>query len=102
MPDAEIEDMFDQRVYEDQIQNAYRVTLQCPPFKTSKKWSDRLRETFKLQGKPWDDKIERDAKERVAEAVAANPSASLNHHKRGAFDALVRTLTDRLEEPVEP
>jgi predicted ATP-dependent endonuclease of OLD family len=100
MPDAEIEDMFDQGIYEGRILNAYRVTLQCPTFKTRKKWSDRLRETFKIQGKPWDSRLESEVKARVAEAVAENPGVSLNSHKRGAFDALVRALTDRLEEPI--
>ncbi len=61
-----------------------------------------MRDTFKKQGKPWDDRLEREVKGRVAEAVVENPRASLNPHKREAFDALVRTLIDRLEKTVKP
>ena len=74
----------------------YRVSLQCPAFKGKKKWSNRMQAAFENQGKKWDDRIEMDVKQRVSEAVAANPSKVLNAHKRSAFDALVTALETRL------
>jgi hypothetical protein len=60
------------------------------------KWSDRLKASFKHQGKPWSDQIEANVKAAVAELVEANPENVLNPHKRNSFDALVRALEQKL------
>ena len=98
MADAEIEDMFDTAVYEAVVANRFKVTLQSPKFSSSKKWSERMRDTFRQQGKQWDDRVEADVKRWVAEAVAADPGRGLNPHKRSAFDALIQVLVERVEK----
>jgi len=55
-----------------------------------------MRNTFLGQGKQWNDRVKKEVKTIVANAVAAAPAAALNQHKRGSFDGLVRALEQRL------
>lgn len=96
MAEAEIEDIFDNGVYLAKVEQAYHVTLSVPAFHSNKKWSDRMRNTFLGQGKQWNDRVKKEVKTIVANAVAAAPAAALNQHKRGSFDGLVRALEQRL------
>jgi hypothetical protein len=61
-----------------------------------KPWSERMRDNFTDQGKPWSKTVERQVKGAVAAAAAAEGTTSLNQHRRGPFDALVRALEERL------
>lgn len=94
--ESEIEDLFDEALYASMLQNKYGVSTLSPKFKGNAKWSDRLRETFKHQGKPWSDQIEAGVKSDVAALVEANPAGAINVHKRGCFDALVQSLEGKL------
>jgi hypothetical protein len=80
------------------VQRHYGALLTGPRFQTNKKWSIRVRETFGQQGKLWNDRIEAEVKRHVAEAVASQPASSLLPATRSAFDALVVTLRDRLQQ----
>lgn len=96
MPQAEIEDIYETTIYSGVIENTYAVILNVPAFRSNKKWSDRLKETFLSQGKQWNDRVKADVKALVAKAVAAGATAALNPHKRGSFDGLVNALEKRL------
>ena len=97
MKESEIEDMYELTAYEQLILNKFDVRLaSSPKFRSSKIWSERIREAFAQQGKIWDDRIEMAVKGAVADAVALDPSHALNSHKRSAFDALVKSLETRL------
>ena len=97
MSDSEIEDLFAVAPYEGMIQSVYGVVLNVPHFKTSEKWSNRLRETFRAQGKPWSDQIEAEVKYKVVDIVSrAKLDDAMNPHKRTSFDALVQSLELRL------
>lgn len=98
MADAELEDLIDVAVYETRLANRYRVSLASPKFRTNKKWSERMKETFRQQGKQWDDRLEMDLKRAIAELVVAGPATALNVHKRQAFDGLVQALEFRVRE----
>lgn len=95
--ESEIEDLLDESLYSEMLQNKYGVSTLSPRFKGRNKWSDRLKETFKHQGKTWSDQIEMKVKYDVAELVAASPEKALNAHKRSPFDALVRSLEAKLD-----
>src|SRR5579862_7199376 len=98
MKDAEIEDLYELGFYKDLIWNQYKVLLDGnAKFKTNKKkWSDRVCDVFKASGKPWDASVEMAIKAKLADLVAANPTAALNQHKRGVIDNLAQTLLDKL------
>lgn len=96
--EAEFEDLIDPSVYADALTNKYRVSVQSRKFKTNKKWSVRMRDTFVQQGKPWDERVESEVKSLVAENVARHPANALLAARRGPFDALIAALTTRLAD----
>ncbi len=96
-PESEIEDLYDSKLYEPLLLNKYGVAL-SPDFKGKKKWSDRLKDVFLRQGKPWNEAIENDVKRTIAAKVAEEPGNALLSACRSAFDALVQAIERRLEE----
>jgi putative ATP-dependent endonuclease of the OLD family len=96
MQDSEIEDIYDVNLYSQMLQNKYAVSTLSPKFKGKHKWSQRLRDTFKNHGKPWSDNIEMKVKHDIADLVDANPAVALNSHQRGALDALIQALENKL------
>jgi predicted ATPase len=96
LKESELEDLFTEELYAAMLQNRYGVSTQSPKFKGNGKWSDRLKNAFRHQGKPWSDAIENKIKAEVAELVIANPTITLNAHKRASFDALVQALEEKL------
>lgn len=98
MQEAEFEDLYDPALYEELVKNLYRLTLNTSKFKTNKKWSARMREVFRQQGKRWNDQVESELKFKIAELVSVKPENALNEKKRTSFDSLVIALEDRLTE----
>jgi predicted ATP-dependent endonuclease of OLD family len=96
--ESELEDWYSPSAYEDVMKNKYGVSLKAPEFSSAKKWSVHMKETFKRQGKSWDDLTEIEVKASVARAIAANPSNALLPSAQSAFDALRDRLVARLEE----
>jgi GMP synthase PP-ATPase subunit len=96
MVESEIEDIYDPNVYRTRIERDFVLTLQVPSFRSNKKWSERMRETFLSQGKQWNDRVKSVVKAAVAEEVIASHLHALSAHKRGSFDGLVSALTVRL------
>lgn len=97
MKESEIEDIYDEALYANMLLNRYGVSTASPKFKGTTKWSDRLRDTFRHQGKLWSDPIEAKVKAEVAELVEANPAMALNAHKRSSLDALIQALKIKME-----
>lgn len=93
-PNAEIEDCYRKKAYEKAIYDNFGVDLNVPEFKGNKKWSDRIALCFKSQGKLWDEKIEKQVKYCVAEAIPADVEMALNPHKRSSIDALTAALCE--------
>ena len=90
--DSEFEDCIDQAIYQDGILQEYGVDLSERKFRGNKKWSERMRDVFMAQGKPWDNSVEKEVKAFVANAVVSNPKNALHPHKRNSIDALVIAL----------
>jgi hypothetical protein len=78
------------------LQTKYGVSTLSPKFKGNRKWSDRLRDAFKNQGKPWSDSIKAKVKQDIAELVEGSASTALNEHHRGPIDALILSLEQKL------
>jgi putative ATP-dependent endonuclease of OLD family len=92
MKEAEFEDCLNLAIYRDAILNELGVDLNSNKFRSNRKWSDRIRETFLAQGKLFDDELLMKAKDLVAAATAKNPRDALNEHKRNSIDAIVSGL----------
>jgi energy-coupling factor transporter ATP-binding protein EcfA2 len=97
MREAEAEDLYDPVVYGPAIEQAYRITLQAPEFRSAQKWSERMGRTFKRQGKRWDDRVAGDVKRRISEIIATSASTALLPSRKSVFDGLIRSLEARLD-----
>lgn len=97
MRQAEMEDCFNLECYRGVVQQEFGVDLKVKEFRTSEKWSERVRKCFASEGKPWGDRWKARVKAEVAQAIAAAPDRALNEHKRQPIDALVRALEDKME-----
>jgi putative ATP-dependent endonuclease of OLD family len=98
MPNSEVEDLIDISAYRNEILDSYGVELNIAPFRVStKQWSDRVKEVFRLNGKIWSEQLEGEIKNVVAKRAAELKLASLNTHKSSSIDSLVKALEKVLE-----
>ena len=95
-PNAEFEDCLNADLYKNRVYDEFGVNLDCGEFKSNKKWSDRVKQAFVSQGKPWNNGVEARVKHVVANCVKSKPEDSLNSHKRGSIDAVVSNLEKML------
>ena len=94
MSEAEFEDCIEPSIYQNKVSDEFGVNLNCAKFRCNKKWSDRVKDCFQDQGKPWSDKIKVEVKDIVAKCIVAQPNNALNAHKRSSLDGLVRALEE--------
>jgi putative ATP-dependent endonuclease of the OLD family len=97
MTQSEIEDMYSVDIYREIVELTYSISLQGSSFRSNKKWSDRMRETFLSQGKPWNDRVKAELKSVIADEITTHPENALNAIKRSSFDGLVSALKLRLK-----
>lgn len=76
--EAEMEDLYNTNLYEDMVMRTYGVKLKGPKFRNNKKWSVRMRETFKHQGQRFGEATEIELKKKIADLVATDPGRALN------------------------
>ncbi|GHE22040.1 ATP-dependent nuclease [Halomonas urumqiensis] len=96
-PNSEFEDCLNSDLYNGRVYDEYGVDLDCAEFRSNKKWSDRVKQAFLSQGKPWSTVVEARVKHVVANCVKSDPENSLNSHKRSSIDAVVRSLERMVE-----
>jgi hypothetical protein len=90
--DVEFEDCISVGLYQCDVLEQFGVDLASSKFKGNNKWSERIRTTFKDQGKPWNDKVLRHVKNVVAQAIVRDPKSCLHPHKKNSVEALVVAL----------
>lgn len=98
MPESEFEDCISKDVYKNELYKKFGVDINCKEFKQNKKWSNRIKECFQTQGKPWSDNIENQVKLSVAESIVSNVENSLNEHKSQSILALKEAIESLLNE----
>lgn len=97
MPESEFEDCLSLGCYKDKVLDVFGVNLDSPRFRGHRKqWSERLKETFISQGKPWSAGALAKVKDTVAACVVAQPTSCLDAHRRGPVDALVVAVESML------
>lgn len=96
-PNAELEDCFKKMAYAEAVFSEFGVDLNVAEFRGNKKWSDRVANCFRSQGKQWNDTMEKRVKLCVAAALPPDASLALNPHKRSSIDALVAALNSLIE-----
>lgn len=66
---SELEDLLKPEIYIDTLNSKYGMHLKQSDFNSMKKWSEQLRICFLTEGKPWDDDLEAEIKELIADTV---------------------------------
>lgn len=94
--ESELEDLYDTSLYEQMLKTEYTVSVDVSAFRSKQKWSDRLSDVFRTQGKRWDAQVEMNVKARVASLVSERPDAALSPHKESVIDGLKAALEERL------
>lgn len=95
-PNAEIEDCYCKDIYQNVIFDEFGVNVNVAEFRGNKKWSDRMADCFRTQGKQWNDTMEKRVKLAVANAIPEDANIALNAHKRSCVDAVVSALENLL------
>lgn len=95
-PNAELEDCYESSTYAQDIFEAFGVNIKVSEFKGHEKWSDRIANCFKSQGKQWNSNMEKKVKFTVANALPLDPLQVFHPNKRSAIDALVSALNNLL------
>lgn len=98
MNNSEFEDCINSNIYEQELLSEFGVNINNGTFRNNQKWSERIRTTFLAQGKPWNNKVEKDVKKLVAHCVSKKSSNALNPHKRTSIDSLVNALENIITE----
>jgi hypothetical protein len=96
--EAELEDLYDEAVYEDIVFQATGLRLIRNAPDREKKWSDRVRHLLRRAGKPSDDLTIRGIKIRVAQNAAAIGAAAIHKSKSGPIDSLANSLLSKLQK----
>lgn len=95
--ESEFEDLIRVEVYAEQFKREYGIDVEDKKFRVGKrKWSDRVRDAFEQQGRPFNEEFLRDVKIWLAKMVARSPVQSINEHKLESIKSLVSALEERL------
>ena len=98
MAESEIEDCFYKEIYMESIKEKYGVDIDVREFKTSKKWSERMKEVFNSQGQVWNEKIEKEVKKLIASTICDNFTAdNLIEEKSTSIKALIKKLEENIK-----
>jgi len=93
MNESEMEDFVVPDCYKEHIEREFGVNLAPCLFRSrNKKWSDRMKECFQAQGKPWTKSTVTKAKEIVSHYAAEAELDSLKPVCKSVLDSLVRNL----------
>lgn len=97
MANSELEDIFVLDEYRQLVIDEFGVDLIHKEFKNSKHvWSERVKEIFRVNGKLWDDKIEKKLKEKIAKLISSKGLETMNTHRESAVTALTTNLENIL------
>ena len=96
MSEAEFEDVLNPRIYMGEVKSRFGVDLTIHNCKGNTKWSDKVKASFKLQGKLWDASIEAEVKKLVAQCVSRQPRRAISEHKGHSIDALINSIDEMI------
>lgn len=98
MQNSELEDLIQLDAYSSVVQEKFGVILDQPRFRSSRaKWSDRLKDIFKMSGKMWNNAVKIQIKRTITDACIQFGPDSLNPHHRSPIDSLITALESKLQ-----
>lgn len=99
-PESEFEDCIKVDVYRESIESNFAVDMNKTSFRGNKKWSDRVKDTFVINGHRWGDRIEEEIKLIVAHRIEECDDLNdlLIPQKSGFIDGLIISIEKMLSE----
>lgn len=98
---SEIEDLIDPFLYKKLVFNNFGVNLEGKIFKNNKKkWSDRVRDTFIGQGKPWDENVEKNIKKIVSEAIEKKQKLNIKREFSSCLKPMIIYIEKYLDSDI--
>jgi predicted ATP-dependent endonuclease of OLD family len=99
MSKAELEDLYDYNLYKEMILNDYCVNIDTTNFKRlSNPWSDRIKREFELCGQTWNESIEKDLKEKIADLVVEKGYDFIHSARKQFIDNVIQVLDNKFEK----
>lgn len=96
--ESEFEDCISVDIYQKEISSKYDVNLNTSKkFRNNQqKWSLRIQDAFRQEGKDFNDKVKKEIKTIVSECIEKNPKEALCKHKGSSIMALCSSLENFL------
>jgi putative ATP-dependent endonuclease of OLD family len=94
--DSELEDILEVQLYKPGLEQEFAIRLSGGRWRNSRKWTTRLQDVLRDSGRPCDDSVIHRAKEVVADAVVADPSAAVHAHAANLISSIVSSLESKL------
>ena len=91
--ESELEDLYNVKIYETMLVDEYGVNLDNEFNRKDLKWATRLQQLFVRNGKMWDNDIETEIKNKIADIVYDAPNNALDPIR----GKIINKLLDRLE-----
>lgn len=99
--ESEWEDLVNVDIYKDWVRDTYGIVPEGPLFQNTHSWSKRMADLFHRDGRDWNERVKKDVKTYIAQAIEKNPKGALNHHVRASFDSLKSALESRIQKKRE-
>lgn len=98
LKESEIEDIINYKIYLAEVLNKFGIDLQEKSFRNGKsKWSRRISQCFRVNGRPWNEDIEKEVKKIVCDAVKRDPDNALTPQSNKIVRNLITLLESRLK-----
>lgn len=105
MHDSEFEDYIKKELYMDEIKKQYGVNINIRSFDSvRKKWSDRMKNIFEIDGKLWNESIEKKLKFIVANSIEnfeSNIDQIFISNRTVSLDTLIQNLQNLLKNDID-
>lgn len=97
--ESEFEDLLNPNIYSNIILNKYWVNINCNEFNSwTKKWSNRIKDVFINNWKMYDQKLEDEIKNLVAESIKWNENIALFDHNKNILENLIDSLENLIND----
>ncbi|WP_447640457.1 MULTISPECIES: ATP-dependent nuclease [Chitinophagaceae] len=90
--ESKFEDIVNPEVYKSILLEEFGVNISVSEFRGNKKWSDRMRQVFLSQSKPWNDKIKENIKTHIAHSISKDLDNAINSRNENIIINLTRSI----------
>jgi putative ATP-dependent endonuclease of OLD family len=90
--ESEFEDIINPEVYKSILLEEYGININVSEFRGNKKWSDRMKQVFLSQCKPWNDKVKENVKTLIAHSIINDLDIAINSRNENIIRNLIHSI----------